>query len=180
MFKKISLNYNFNSVLAADYEIHSGSCIFHQARENPTIYKTGQHITSFNDSNTIIHQLWWNRDQLDFDDIGNQLGIEVVTISSIRQDPGNVIPCHHDQFKKMSSEYPDRKELKVRANLFLEVSKIGHILQFMIDDTVHTASEWKANEGYLFDSSVPHLSCNAGLEPKYTLQISGFLLNQSQ
>lgn len=175
MLNKISVDYDFSVVLTADYNQHSGSCLFHQARENPTIYRDGKHIESFNDHNTVIHQLWWSRDQLDFDLLEQQLGLDIVTISSIRQDPGNVIPYHFDQFRKMQQMFPDRTDRKVRANLFLEDSKVGHFLQFANGEQMETAHSWKKNQGYLFDSTVPHLSCNAGIEPKYTLQISGFL-----
>lgn len=176
MLKKISLDYDFGLVLSADFETHSGSCLWHVPSENPDLYKQSQAPDSYGNSNTTIHQLWWDSTQLDFDEIGRQLGIDVITISSIRQDPGNVIPYHRDQFKKMSERFPTRTETKVRANIFLEHSKLGHILQFSVDDEIITAADWKQNQGYMFDSEVPHLSCNAGLEPKYTLQVSGFLV----
>jgi hypothetical protein len=39
-----------------------------------------------------------------------------------------------------------------------------------------TSDNWKAGEGYLWSSKVLHLSANAGMKDKYTLQISGFYL----
>ncbi len=180
MFSSIRLEYDFTRVLSADHDQHSGSCASHQVRELPEIYGTNGHPKSYCLENTTIHQLWWDRDQLDFDNIGDQLGIEVISISSIRQDPGNVIPYHRDVFHKIRQSYPDRTDVCVRANIFLEDSRLGHMLQFTMDGCHEAVTDWRANTGFMFDNSIYHLSCNAGLEPKYTLQVSGFYLNQSQ
>ena len=50
----------------------------------------------------MIHQLWWTADQIDYDDLGQQLGIEVITVSSILQPPGCVVPYHRDTFFQIS------------------------------------------------------------------------------
>ena len=50
---------------------------------------------------------------------------------------------------------------------------MGHFIQY--DNEVST--KWKAGEGFMWDSEVLHLGANAGMEPKYTLQVSGFLKN---
>ena len=181
MFTSFKLDYDFSQVLAADHDQHSGSCAAHQAREIPEIYgATNGHPKSYCFENTTIHQLWWDRDQLDFDNIGRQLGIEVISISSIRQDPGNVVPYHRDTFFLIRQKFPDRHDTCVRANMFLEDSKLGHMLQVTLNERHEAVTEWQANTGFMFDSSILHLSCNAGLEPKYTLQISGFYRDQSQ
>ena len=172
MVKNIKLEIDFTEFLNADYNSHSGSCIFHQKRENKDIYK--KHKTSFpetyEETNTIIHQVWWDSQELK-DKLGELLDMDVKTISTIQQDPGNTIPVHKDKFYLMGKEFPNDNRTKVRANIFLEDWKMGHFLQY--NDVI--APKWKAGEGYMWDSEVDHLSCNAGLDPKYTLQISGFL-----
>lgn len=173
ILKEISLDYDFAIFLNANYESTETSCIKHQVTEQKETHeKYGGFPNTFCYENTIIHQLWWTPDQVDFENIGKQLGIEVITISSIRQDPGCTIPVHRDEFYQIYTKYPDRKETKVRANIFLEDWKMGHFLQY--NDSVST--HWKKGTGYMWDREVLHLSSNAGLEPKYTLQISGFLL----
>jgi hypothetical protein len=150
-------------------------------RELDDIYSAyGGYPRAFCAENTTIHQLWWNPDQLDFERLGAMLHMEVITVSSIRQDPGNVVPYHRDTFHKIRQQIPDRAGRCVRANIFLENSRLGHMLQFTLNDRHHAVTEWQANTGYMFDSSVLHLSCNAGLEPKYTLQVSGFYQGQEQ
>jgi hypothetical protein len=173
MFKKLYLDYDFTKILEADYTQHSGSCIKHQVYEVADIHKEyGGFPKSYCLENTLIHQLWWDNKQLDFEEIGCQLGIEVITISSIQQPPGCIIPLHRDTFYQINKQYPDRKELKVRANIHLEDWKLGHFLQY--NDIVHT--HWKAGEALLWDSEILHIGANAGMHNKHTLQVSGFLL----
>jgi len=173
MHKNVKLNIDYAWLLAAQYDSYEGSCVKHQVYELTDIHKQyGGFPKSYVYENTRINQLWWTSDQIDFEDIGQQLGMEVVTISSIRQHPGCVIPWHRDTFFQINQRYPDRKELKVRANIFMEDWKMGHFLQY--DDTVVT--HWNQGEGLLWDSSVLHLGANAGMQDKLTLQISGFLL----
>lgn len=172
ILKSVKLDYDFSVFLSADYTTHEGSCIKHQVHELTDIHNSyGGFPDSYCFKNTIIHQLWWNIDQVDFNLIGQQLGIEVITISSIKQPPGCVIPLHRDTFYQISQRYPDRTETKVRANIYLENWKTGHFIQYGNKVSTH----WTQGEGFLWDSEVLHLGANAGMEPKYTLQVSGFL-----
>jgi hypothetical protein len=172
MLKQVKLDYDFSVFLNASYDQHAGSCIKHQVHELTDIHQEyGGFPETYRYENTLIHQLWWNQDQIDFIEIGSQLGMEVITISSILQPPGCVIPWHRDTFYQINKKYPERTEVKVRANIFLEDWKMGHFLQY--DNTV--ATHWKSGEGLLWDSKVLHLGANAGMENKYTLQISGYL-----
>lgn len=172
MLKVINLDYNFKNLLSADYTQHSGSCIKHQVHELTDIHdQYGEFPSTYTINNTLIHQLWWTNSQLDFKEIGSQLGMEVVTVSTICQPPGNVVPLHRDTFYQINQRYPGRKDLKVRANLYLEDWKLGHFIQY--NDKIST--HWHAGQGFLWDSSVLHLSANAGMSNKYTMQISGFL-----
>jgi hypothetical protein len=172
MLKPVSLNYNFDIFLSADYTTHEGSCISHQVDELKDIHEQFNGFpASYVFENTKIHQLWWNEQQVDYTQLGEQLGIEVVTVSSIEQPPGCVIPWHRDTFYQINKRYPTRTDLKVRANIYLEDWKLGHFIQY--DNAVD--SHWQAGQGWLWDSEVLHLGANAGMQNKYTLQISGFL-----
>lgn len=172
MLKFVKLDYDFDNVLTADYTQHSGSCIKHQVHELNDIHdRYGGFPDTYTIKNTLIHQLWWDNTQLDYEDIGKQLGMEVITISTICQPPGNIIPIHRDTFYQINQRYPERTDLKVRANIYLEDWKLGHFVQY--NDEI--SSHWHHGEGLLWDSEVLHLSANAGMENKYTMQISGFL-----
>jgi hypothetical protein len=173
MLKMINLDYDFLKILSADYSQHEGSCISHQVYELTDIHdQYGGFPTTYCYENTKIHQLWWEKDDVDFVEIGRQLGIEVITVSSICQPPGCMIPLHRDTFYQINKRYPNRTELKVRANIYLEDWKLGQFLQY--DDEINV--KWRAGDGIMWDSSHLHLSANAGMQNKYTLQVSGFLL----
>ena len=178
MVKNIHINYDFTSLLSADYSVHSGSCISHQVHELTDIHKQfGGFPKSYCLENTIIHQLWWDNTQIDYQDLGTQLGMEIITVSSILQPPGCVVPYHRDTFFQISQRYPDRTNPKVRANIYLEDYKLGQFIQYVENDIIHTSTNWTAGNGFLWDSNILHLSANAGMQNKYTLQISGFLNN---
>ena len=74
MLKTIYLDYDFSKIVSADYTQHSGSCISHQVHELTDIHEQyGGFPNTYCYENTIIHQLWWTLNDLDFDKIGRQL-----------------------------------------------------------------------------------------------------------
>lgn len=176
MFKKVKINFDWSIFLEADYSTHTGSCITHQQNELKDIHEAyGGFPDSYIFHNTIIHQLWWDRNQIDFDNLEKQLDMEVITVSSILQPPGNIIPLHKDTFYQINKKYPDDKRMKVRANIYLEDWKMGHIIQYNNHGTWHTDINWKSGDGLLWDSEILHVGANIGFDNKMTLQISGFL-----
>jgi hypothetical protein len=176
MLKPIRIDYDFTKIITADYTQHHGSCINHQIHELTDIHKSyGGFPKSYCFENTKIHQLWWDNTQLDFVELGNQLGIEIITISSILQEPGCVVPLHRDTFYQINQKYPNRQEPKVRANIYLEDYQIGQFIQYQTDTGYKISIDWRAGDGFMWDSTVLHLSAKAGMKNKLTLQISGFL-----
>lgn len=179
MLKKIKLDYDWSYFLPPkqDYTVHTGTCLAHQLDELPDIHEEYGIGETYTDNNTTIHQLWYNDKQVDFEGLGKQIGMEVITVSSIKQPPGNVIALHRDTFYQINKNYPDDTRTKVRANIYLEDWKVGHMLQYKSeeDNVWKTSDNWKAGEGYLWDAKPLHLSANAGMKDKFTLQISGFL-----
>ena len=67
-------------------------------------------------------------------------------------------------------KYPDRPN-PVRALIFIEDWKLGQFLQ--CNDDIYT--HWKCGDGLIVDREQYHLSANAGVEDKHTVQISGFM-----
>lgn len=183
ILEPIKLDMDFSKYLPphADYSVHKGSCISYQTREQKdTREDYGNGFEPYVEDNTIIQQIW--HDPKDFKEIGEKLGIDIVTVSSILQPPGNTITMHRDTFFKIKKDHSDDKRTLVRANIFMEAWEPGHLIQYedifspkkARNDRWKTADHWKAGEGYLWDSKVLHLSTNAGLKDKYTMQISGF------
>jgi len=177
MLKKIELDYNFDIFLNADYSTHEGSCISHQVHELKDVHEEhGGFPDSYERNNTLIRQLWFDEAQVDYNELGKQLGIEVVTVSTVLQPPGNMIPMHRDTFFQIKKRYPEDTRDKVRANIYLQDWQPGHFLQYQCSHKCwHNSTHWKSGEGYLWNSDHLHLSANAGFKDKYTLQVSGFL-----
>ena len=172
MLKPIYLDFDFSKILSADYNQHEGSCISHQVHELTDIHdQYGGFPKTYRYENTIIHQIWWSQDDINFAEIGNQLNMEVITVSSICQPPGCIIPLHRDTFYLINKQHPNRTELRVRANIYLEDWKLGQFIQYDNEISV----KWQTGEGFMWDSTHLHLSANAGMQNKYTLQVSGFL-----
>jgi len=170
IFKPVKLDMDTSIFFNVKWEDYRCSCIQHQKSEQKDLHPDNKMPESLVLDNTAIHQKFFDRDEVDYKVLGEQLGIRVVSVSAIKQKPGNIIPKHRDMFFKIKEQFPESKEELVRANIFLEDWKSGHYLEF--DEQPHY--HWKANEGYLINNEVIHLSANAGLEDKYTLQISGF------
>lgn len=177
MFRQCRLEFDFQNFLSANYASHTGSCISHLEQDMPELYAPYNGMPkTYVSENTAIHQLWWSADQVNFEEIGRQLGMEVVTVSSICQEPGCIIPYHRDSFFQIKQRFPDRQELKVRANVHMQDYQLGHFIQYTLDNKHHTWIDWKTGDVLLWDSSITHLGANCGLTKKYTLQVSGFLL----
>jgi len=175
-FNKKHLDINYSRFVNDDFNTHEGSCIKHQITECADIHQEyGGFPDSYSYDNTRINQLWYDNTQIDYEDLGKQLGMEVISVSAIRQRPGCVIPLHRDMFYQITSKYPNDTRLKVRANVHLEDWKMGHFIQY--GDTVFT--HWKAGDALMWDSEVWHLGANAGFQDKFTLQVSGFLLDDN-
>ena len=176
MIQNIKLDYDLSVFLSADYEQHHGSCISYQKKEQADLHEeVGGFPESFTTENTKLQQLWFGEQDVDYNDLGNQLNMEVVTVSSILQPPGNTVTLHRDTFFKIKQKYPNDTRLKVRANIYLEDWKPGHLVHYQDHNKEWQCSDhWSAGDGFLWDNSHLHLSGNCGLQNKYTLQISGF------
>ena len=179
IIKPIKIDYDFTVFLSADYSSHKSSCISYQKREQQDLHDLlGEGFPkSYHEDNTCIHQLWFNSDQVDYVELGRQLGMEIITASSILQPPGNIITLHRDTFFQINKKFPDDTRTKVRANIYLQDWEVGHIVQYKdIDGEWKNSTHWKLGEGFLWDSDILHIGANIGLKDKYTLQISGFLI----
>ena len=146
MILTTKLNFDLSTFLNADYEQHKGSCISYQVREQEDIHKTfGGFPESYSEDNTKIQQLWFDDGDIDYASLGEKLNIDVVTVSSIVQPPGNTITMHRDTFFKIKNMYPDEKRKKVRANIYLQDWQPGHIIHYQ-DEKYKNATKLKNNK----------------------------------
>ncbi len=91
------------------------------------------------------------------------------SLSVIKQMPGQTIPTHFDTFYQFCKKVNCGKLDVCRLNFFLEDWKSGHY--FEIDNEPYT--KWRKMDFKIIRYGQPHLSGNMGMEPKYTMQITG-------
>ena len=90
------------------------------------------------------------------------------------QVPGTVNPWHFDTYQRLKSghfEFGNEDDFKhIRRHLiFPENWHWGHF--FQVGNSVVT--NWKSGDAITWDPLRYHLACNAGIEPKYTISITG-------
>jgi len=105
-------------------------------------------------------------------DIADSTGLENPFCQIFKQPPGNFNPLHFDTCAAVISknEVPDDRIKEIRRYLiFIEDWHWGHFLQ--IGNNVVT--NWKSGDVYTWDFGMYHLSANAGIVDKYTMQITG-------
>ena len=93
--------------------------------------------------------------------------------SYYRMNTGTVLPLHGDLYKRYVELFnlQGQEHTIRRAIVFLEDWKSGHYLEIagqgITNWTAGTVVEW------VYDT--PHMAANIGLDPRYTLQITGIV-----
>ena len=82
MLHKIKIDYDLSYFLPPnqDYSVHKGTCLSHQVHELTDIHKEYGLGETYTSENTVIQQLWYDNTMVDFDGLGKQLNMEVITI----------------------------------------------------------------------------------------------------
>lgn len=93
-----------------------------------------------------------------------------VGIAFYRMNTGDALPMHRDAFSSYKKMFNiiDSSQLW-RAVVFLEDWKSGHY--FEIDN--RPLMPWVAGDWVSWNYDVPHFAANIGIEPRYTMQITG-------
>ena len=93
--------------------------------------------------------------------------------SYYRMDTGTVLPTHGDLYKKYIDIFNlnGKAQSIRRAVVFLEDWKPGHYAEICGEPVV----KWHAGDTIIWTYDTPHLAANIGLNPRYTLQITGHI-----
>jgi hypothetical protein len=112
----------------------------------------------------------WNERFLN---IYRELGWKDIGTSYYRMSTGTILPTHGDLYLRYVDLFSLRgQEQRIRrAIVFLEDWKPGHY--FEGNSTAKT--DWLAGDVVEWCYDAPHMAANLGLEPRYTLQITGWL-----
>lgn len=108
-----------------------------------------------------------------FIELFSNMGWKNIGTSYYRMQTGTVLPVHGDLYSKYVDIFDlhDKTDSIVRAIVFLEDWKSGHYFEAMNQ----AITGWTAGTTVVWTYDTPHMAANIGLEPRYTLQITGHL-----
>lgn len=112
----------------------------------------------------------WNQQ---FVNIYEQMGWKDIGTSYYRMTTGTTLPVHSDLYLRYVELFKlQGQEQRIRrAIVFLEDWKPGHYSEYNNKAKV----DWLAGDVVEWGYDAPHMAANLGLEPRYTLQITGWL-----
>jgi len=108
-----------------------------------------------------------------FIEIYQEMGWKDIGTSYYRMDTGTVLPTHGDlytRYVKLHNLQGQEQRIR-RAVVFLEDWKPGHYSEINGMGLVN----WDAGTTLEWDYDTPHAAANIGIEPRYTLQITGWV-----
>lgn len=106
----------------------------------------------------------------------NLFGMYEQTYTVYQMNTLEIMPVHRDHFNtycRLHNTTPDKVQ---RVILMLEDWKPGHY--FELDGIGYV--NWKAGDWFKWTGDVPHAASNIGIEPRYTLQITGMSVVSGQ
>jgi hypothetical protein len=103
--------------------------------------------------------------------IAEQIGLAKPGFVIYRMNTLDIMPVHTDHFETYMKVFGVDRERVGRALVFLEDWKSGHYFEA----NGSSWCTWKAGDYAVWSEEVPHAASNIGIEPRYTLQITGEL-----
>ena len=99
------------------------------------------------------------------------MGWKDIGTSYYRMNTGTILPTHSDLYLRYVDVFKlQGQEQKIRrAIVFLEDWRSGHYFEGNGRPTVN----WRAGDVIEWAYDAPHMAANLGLDPRYTLQITG-------
>lgn len=101
--------------------------------------------------------------------VGSYFDLKNKTYTIYKMDTLEIMPTHTDHFRRYCEIFNvDRKDVR-RVLVFLEDWKLGHYFEVAGKGVVN----WCAGDYCMWEPDVAHAASNIGIEPRYTLQITG-------
>ena len=104
----------------------------------------------------------------------SKFGITDVGTSYYRMGTGVILPTHGDIYRKYIELFGCEVEHIIRVLVMLEDWKSGHYLE--LAGTAY--ANWQAGDYFWWRGSTPHMAANIGTEKRYTIQITGHLVDK--
>jgi hypothetical protein len=97
-----------------------------------------------------------------------------VGIGFFRMNTLEMFPVHQDHYISYQEKFNITDTSTIwRCIIFLEDWKSGHYIEVNGDPIV----DWKKGDYVMWNYNVPHFAGNFGIEPRYTMQITGTKLH---
>jgi hypothetical protein len=112
----------------------------------------------------------WNKT---FIDIYTEMGWKDIGTSYYRMSTGTILPVHSDLYVRYIDLFglAGQEHRIRRAVVFLEDWQSGHYFEGAEKPVVN----WQAGDVVEWIYDLPHMAANVGLDPRYTLQITGWV-----
>ena len=108
--------------------------------------------------------------------MSRMFGMYNQTYTMYRMTTLEIMPVHSDHFNTYCRLHDTTSEKVQRVILMLEDWKPGHYFELNGIGYVN----WKAGDWFKWTGDVPHAASNIGIEPRYTLQITGMPVTSGQ
>lgn len=114
-------------------------------------------------------QPYWNHVFIEY---FQALGWKAVATSYYKMETGNCLPTHRDLYTRYINIHnlQGKEESIYRAIIYLEDWREGHWSEYAGQSFTH----WRAGDYVIWRWDYPHAAGNDGVEPRYTLQITGY------
>ena len=107
------------------------------------------------------------------DYVANKIGLTNTGYVFYKMDTLDIMPTHTDHFETYERVFGVERDNTYRALVFMEDWKPGHY--FEVAGVGKT--NWLAGEYAIWHADTPHAASNIGSDSRYTLQITGELLD---
>lgn len=102
-------------------------------------------------------------------EVADQMGMKNPGFVFYKMSTLEIMPPHVDHFETYSRVFNVPRERVFRGLVMLENWKPGHYLEM---DKVGVVN-WMAGDYFIWSADIEHAASNIGVEPRYTLQITG-------
>ena len=102
-------------------------------------------------------------------DISNAIGLKNCGYTFYKMDTLDIMPPHYDHFDAYCRIFNKEQNEVYRAILFLEDWKPGHYFEY----NKTSFNNWNKGDYVMYSYDIEHAASNIGIEPRYTLQITG-------
>jgi hypothetical protein len=102
-------------------------------------------------------------------DVGNQIGLSNCGYNFYKMSTLDIMPPHYDHFETYCRVFNIDQSKAFRAIVFLQDWKPGHYFEY----DKKSFGSWDKGDYVLYSYDIEHAASNIGIEPRYTLQITG-------